>query len=91
MKIMDRSEWAIAIAMEVAASGKGNNTWILGQTDIHYKMLDSRAPGQVGLSSLAFGQYKAGDTIDITVIYDEVTVLLLMWDFPRWMHCLWVM
>lgn len=52
------------VAMEVAASGKGNNTWILGQTDIHYKMLDSRAPGQVGLSSLAFGQYKAGDTID---------------------------
>ena len=61
-----------SVAVELGATGKKDNTWIMGKMDVHYKMLDSRAPGQVGLSSLAFGQYKAGDTIDITVIYDEV-------------------
>ena len=34
--------------------------------------MDSRAPQQVGVASLALTQYKAGDKISITVYYDEV-------------------
>ena len=58
--------------MDVAADGSGKNAWVLGTTDLHYKALDLRAPQQVGLANLAFGHYKKGDQIAITVIYDEV-------------------
>lgn len=35
-------------------------------------MQDNRKPQQVGVANLAFGKYKAGEQISITVIYDEV-------------------
>ena len=61
-----------SVQMEVAADGSGSNAWILGTTDLHYKALDLRAPQQVGIANLAFGHYKKGDQISVTVIYDEV-------------------
>lgn len=60
------------VQMDVAADGSGKNKWKLGTTDLHYKVLDNRAPQQVGIANLAFGHYKKGDQIAITVIYDEV-------------------
>lgn len=60
------------VQLELAASGKKDNTWIFGDSDIHYKVIDEKAPSQVGVSSIALGQYKAGDQIAITVIYNEV-------------------
>ena len=54
------------------ASGHGNDDWRYKNLYVNYKVYDNRAPKQVGLAPMAFGQYKAGDTIAITVIYDEV-------------------
>ena len=61
-----------SVQLEAAAAGKGENKWQLGTVDAHYKVLDTKAPSQVGISSLALSQYKAGEQISITVIYDEV-------------------
>ena len=58
-----------AVQLEAAADGKGKNEWQLGTVDAHYKVLDSNAPKQVGLANLAFGKYKAGDTISRTRKY----------------------
>ena len=60
------------VSMDAAAEGKGKNSWYLGTTKLHYKVLDSRAPQQQGVDNMALGQYKAGDEIMITVVYDEV-------------------
>lgn len=60
------------IQLEAAAEGAGKNSWYLGNTDLHYQVLDNRTPQQKGVSSLALGQYKAGEKITLTVIYDEV-------------------
>lgn len=43
-----------------------------GTTDLHYKVLDTKAPEQIGLSSIALGKYAAGEQIGITVVYNEV-------------------
>ena len=61
-----------SVQLEAAAAGKGENKWQLGTVDAHYKVLDTKAPSQVGISSLALSQYKAGEQISITIIYDEV-------------------
>lgn len=61
-----------SVQLEAAATGKNENKWQLGTVDVHYKVLDTKAPSQVGISSLALSQYKAGEQISITVIYDEV-------------------
>ena len=61
-----------SVLLEAGATGKGENKWWIGAVDAHYKVFDTNAPKQVGLANLAFGKYKAGDTITITVIYDEV-------------------
>lgn len=61
-----------SVQLEAAAAGKGENKWQIGTVDAHYKVLDTKAPSQVGISSLALSQYKAGEQISITVIYDEV-------------------
>ncbi len=60
------------IQLEAAAEGAGKNSWYLGTTNLHYKVLDSRAPQQRGVNNLALGQYKAGEQITITIVYDEV-------------------
>ena len=61
-----------AVQLEAAANGKNANEWQIGTIDAHYKVFDAKAPQQVGISSLALTQYKAGEQISITVIYDEV-------------------
>lgn len=60
------------VSLDAAAEGSGKNEWYLGTTKLHYKVLDSRAPQQQGIDNMALGQYKAGDEIMITVVYDEV-------------------
>ena len=54
------------------SEGAGKNSWYLGTTNLHYKVLDSRAPQQRGVNNLALEQYKAGEQITITIVYDEV-------------------
>lgn len=60
------------VQLEATATGKNGNKWQLGTTDEYYKVFDTKAPSQVGISSLALSQYKAGEQITLTVIYDEV-------------------
>ena len=60
------------LGIQLRADGSGGDDWRIGTCYAYYKIIDSRAPQQVGLANLAFGRYKAGDTISITVIYDEV-------------------
>lgn len=60
------------LGIQLRADGSGGDDWRIGTSYAYYKIIDSRAPQQVGLANLAFGRYKAGDTISITVIYDEV-------------------
>ena len=54
------------------ASGKKDDDWYYRNLAVNLKVCDNRAPRQVGLAPMAFGQYKAGDEIFVTVIYDEV-------------------
>ena len=61
-----------SVQFEAAAEGDRKNSWYLGTTRLYYKALDYRAPQQVGIANLAFGHYKKGDQISVTVIYDEV-------------------
>ena len=61
-----------SVQFEAAAEGAGKNSWYLGTTRLYYKAIDQRAPQQVGIANLAFGHYKKGDQISVTVIYDEV-------------------
>ena len=60
------------IQLELRTNGKKTNIWKLGTTDLHYKVLDTKAPEQIGLSSIALGKYAAGEQIGITVVYNEV-------------------
>ena len=60
------------VLAETAADGSGSNKWKWGTTDLHYRAIDARCPQQVGIANMALTQYKAGDQISITVIYDEV-------------------
>lgn len=60
------------IQLELRTNGKKSNNWKLGTTDLHYKVLDTKAPEQIGLSSIALGKYAAGEQIGITVVYNEV-------------------
>ena len=60
------------VRLNTDASGKGDNDWKFGSSWVECMLRDNRAPQQVGIANLAFGHYKKGDQIAITVIYDEV-------------------
>lgn len=60
------------IRLNTDASGKGDNDWVFGSSWVVSTLRDNRAPQQVGIANLAFGHYKKGEKISITVIYDEV-------------------
>lgn len=60
------------IVVRTDASGKGSDDWFYGSSYVYAMMQDNRKPQQVGVANLAFGKYKAGEQISITVIYDEV-------------------
>ena len=61
-----------SIVIGLDASGKGSDDWYYGSSYVDSELRDRRAPQQVGVANLAFRQYKAGETMNITVIYDEV-------------------
>ena len=60
------------ILLNLDASGSGKDDWRYGTSHVYAKLMDTRAPQQVGVANLALTQYKAGDKISITVYYDEV-------------------
>ncbi|MGN1276029.1 MAG: InlB B-repeat-containing protein [Floccifex sp.] len=54
------------------AAGSGEDDWYYKNLTVYLKAIDNQAPKQVGMAPMAFGQYKQGEDIFITVIYDEV-------------------
>lgn len=54
------------------AAGKKDDDWQYRNLDAYVKVCDNSAPTQVGIAPLALTRYRTGDTISITVYYDEV-------------------
>ncbi|MBR3952005.1 MAG: InlB B-repeat-containing protein [Oscillospiraceae bacterium] len=60
------------IYVEFDASGSLDDDWYFTNFASYYKVADTVAPQQVGVAPMAFGTYHKGDTVFITVNYDEV-------------------
>ena len=54
------------------AEGKEEDEWQYRNLNLYEKVYDSTAPRQLGLAPLALTQYKAGDQITLTVVFNEV-------------------
>ena len=54
------------------AGGKKEDTWRYRNLNVYFKVMDNLRPGQVGMAPLALTQYKAGEQITLTVLYNEV-------------------
>jgi hypothetical protein len=54
------------------AEGKEDDEWQYRNLNLYEKVYDSTAPRQLGLAPLALTQYKAGDQITLTVVFNEV-------------------
>jgi len=60
------------IYVEFDASGSLEDDWYFTNFAAYYKVADTVGPQQVGVAPMAFGTYHKGDTVFITVNYDEV-------------------
>lgn len=60
------------ITIKVDASGSGYDDWHYRNVRQRCKVFDTREPSQVGMAPMAFGVYKAGDTVSFSVVYDEI-------------------
>ena len=60
------------IIVDFDASGSLEDDWYFRNFATYYKVVDNEAPKQVGVAPMAFGTYHKGDTVFITVNYDEV-------------------
>ena len=60
------------IYVEFDASGSLDDDWYFTNFASYYKVADTVAPQQVGVAPMAFGTYHKGDTVFITVNYNEV-------------------
>lgn len=56
------------------AEGSGRDDWKAKYPCFMYKVSDTVEPQQIGLAPLAYGKYKYGDTISLSVVYDEVVM-----------------
>ena len=54
------------------AEGEDDDDWQYRNLSLYEKVYDNTAPKQLGMAPLALTQYKAGDQITLTVIFDEV-------------------
>ena len=54
------------------AAGNGDDDWFYKNLKVYLKAIDNQAPREVGMAPMAFGKYKQGEDVYITVIYDEV-------------------
>ena len=54
------------------AEGEGDDDWQYRNLNLYEKVYDNTAPRQLGLAPLALTQYKAGEQITLTVVFDEV-------------------
>lgn len=61
-----------SIKIDFDASGNGDDDWQYRNLYAYAKVIDERAPKQVGVAPLAFGWYTKGQEIYITVHYDEM-------------------
>ncbi len=61
-----------SVKMHFDAAGKNNDDWRAGHTYYQVRMIDTAEPQQTGMAPMAFGTYKAGDTVTITVLYNEI-------------------
>ncbi len=60
------------IGLQYATSGASPNRWTAGSVTAYTKPYDGAEPTQTGLARMAFGQYKPGDKITITVLFNEI-------------------
>ena len=54
------------------ASGSGSDDWCYRNLYTNFKAYDNSAPVQRGIAPMAFGKYSVGDTVFITVTFNEV-------------------
>ena len=54
------------------AEGEDDDDWQYRNVNLYEKVYDNTAPRQLGLAPLALTQYKAGEQITLTVVFDEV-------------------
>ncbi len=60
------------IGLQYATSGASPNKWTAGSVTAYTKPYDGAEPTQTGLARMAFSQYKPGDKITITVLFNEI-------------------
>ncbi len=61
-----------SVTLNLDASGDNEDHWYIGHTSYRRYLVDSAEPKQTGLARMAFGQYKPGDKITITVLFNEI-------------------
>ena len=54
------------------ASGKNDDDWQYRNLNVYLKVYDNDDPDITGVAPMAFGEYESGDTVYVTVVYDEV-------------------
>lgn len=54
------------------AWGSGSDDWWVRNVRFNVRVIDTKEPAQIGLAPMAEGQYRRGDTITLSVVYDEI-------------------
>ncbi len=61
-----------SITMGAYNSASANSSFYFNAGELWAKPVDQAKPNQIGVAPMAVGRYKAGDTISISVVYDEI-------------------
>ncbi len=61
-----------SVTLGLDASGDNEDHWYIGHTSFRRYLIDTAEPKQTGMAPMAFGTYKAGDTVTVTVLYNEI-------------------
>lgn len=54
------------------AWGSGSDDWWVRNVRFNVRVIDTKEPAQISLAPMAEGQYRRGDTITLSVVYDEI-------------------
>jgi hypothetical protein len=61
-----------SLHINCAASGEKKDDWGAGHTWYNIRLIDNSEPVQTGMAYMALCKYKAGDTVTITVLFNEI-------------------
>lgn len=61
-----------AITVKYGISGANDNGYVVSAPQAVLSVADTKEPTQIGLAPMAEGQYRRGDTITLSVVYDEI-------------------